>query len=510
MNTPAGPDRWERGLFGALALLCLLPLWTVRFLPTTDGPAHVYNAGILLELLTGGGDAPRFTEHFELNPRLVPNWIGHAILVVLLTAFKPGTAEKLLVSGYVLLFLWGLRYLVQAVAPGRGWLAFLGLPLVYHWPLQMGFYNFSYSLALFLIAVGFWWRRREGLTLRGALGLHALLVLGYFSHVVSHLLTLAAIGVLWLVTLRKDNWRRHLLHLPVLAPQLLLPLWFVWAQGGGPPQPDDRPFGRLWTYLSRLEVLCTFGVEQIGFGMAVAALFAVLLVLTFFKENLRREGGRLRLRCSEVDGFLLLALLLTAVYFFAPTASAGGSWLRERLSLFPYLALIPWFSARWGKAGKGVLVGLLTVATLWNVAFQVRWYRLLDREVQAFLSGLETVPPHTRIVALLFDRSGPAAQVSVLSHAIGYTALEKKLLDWDNYEAGTNYFPLRFKPTVDRPRMWVLYVDPAYAGIPQWRGRADYIYAWKMPPDVPVARGLRRYFRLVAESGGGQLFAIKP
>ena len=481
-------------------------MWTVRFLPTTDGPTHVYNAGILIELLTGGHDAPRFTEYFELNPRLVPNWTGHALLALLMTVLAPAAAEKLLVSGYILLFLGGLRYLVQSVQPGRGWVAFLGLPLVYHWPLQMGFYNFSYSLALFVIAVGFWWRRRASLTLRGALALHALLVLCYFSHVVSHLLALAAIGVLWLVGSRSEGWGRRLLRLSMLAPQLALSLWFVWAQGGEAPRLGGRAFAASWLYLRKLGVLWTFSWEQIELGTAVAALFGALVVITLLRENVRREGRRLRLCFTEVDGFLLLAVLFTVIFFVAPDAASGGGFLAQRLCLFPFLAVIPWVSGRWGRAGRGVIVGLLALATLWNVGFQTRWYRLLDREVQAFSSGLETVPRHARIVPLLFDRSGPADNAPFLWHASARTALDRKLLDWDNYEAGTDYFPLRFKPTVDRPDLVPLYLTPARVDLRPWHDRVDYIYAWKMPPGVPVASALRRDYRLVTERGGGQLW----
>lgn len=505
IRRPSDPV-WERVLFTALVSLCVAPIWTVRFFPTTDGPAHVYNAGIILDLLTGLDHVSRFAQYFELHPRPVPNWIGHAVLAVLLTVFPPAAAEKLLVSGYVVLLLGGLRYLVRSVKPGGGWLAFLGLPLVYHWPLQMGFYNFSYGLALFLVAIGFWWRRRAGLTLRGVFGLNAVLLLCYFSHIVPHVLALAAIAVLWLVGVRRRAGRRDTLTVLALAPQLALTLWFVWAQGGRVAQVGDRPFDVTWPYLRRLEVLCTFSGDQIWFGVAVASLFGALIVLTVLKENVCREGGRLRLRCGEVDGFLLLAILLAVVYFVAPDALSGGNLLQGRLSLFPYLALIPWFSARWGKPGTAVILGLLTLATLWNAHVQARWYRLLERETQTFLDGLEAVPRDARIVALLFDRTGPAERVAVLSHTIGYAALERRLLDWDNYEARTNYFPVRFKPTVAPASMMPFYLTPAVVDVRPWRERADYIYAWRMPPDVPVAGSLRRYYRLVTERGGGQLW----
>jgi hypothetical protein len=265
----------------------------------------------------------------------------------------------------------------------------------------------------------------------------------------------------------------------------------------------------IWVYLGRLDVLGAFSREQVGFGIAVASLFGALTILTVCRENVRREGGRLRLRVGERDGFLLLAALLAVVYLVAPDAVAGGSVLQARLSLFPWLALIPWFSVGCGRAGRGVILALLTGATLWNVHVQVGWYQRMDREVQAFLAGLEPVPRHARILALPFDRNGGANRVSVFSHAIARAALDEKLLDWDNYEAATNHFPVRFRRTVERPSLHAFSADPALAEIVAWRDRADYIYAWRMPPGVPVADRLHRDYRLVAERGGGQLWASR-
>ncbi len=499
-------SRWDRWLFVVLALLYLLPIWAVRFVPTTDGPCHLYNSWLLRQLATG--EAPPILEqHYEINPRPFPNWSGQVVMALLLGVVSPAAAEKLLASVCVLLFLLGLRYLADAVDPARGWFAFLGFPLVYHWPFQMGFYNFAASLGLFLLSVGFWWRRREGLSLRGTLGLHALLLVCYFSHILSLLLALFAIGVLWLATLRKDNRRGHLLQIPLLAPQALLPLWFIASQEEPTTAGGWHP-AAWWGYLRRLEVLFTFSPEQVRLGTAVATLFGLLVAWTLVREKVRD-----RLRPRPEDGFLLLAALFVLLFFVAPEQSAGGSLIKHRLSLFPYLILVPWLAARFAPAGRWVKstgVVLLTLLALANLAWLTRWYRALDRETAVFADGLEAVAPQTRILALLFDRHGSAARVDVFGHAVARAALDKALVDWDNYQAATDFFPIRFKPTVNRPGIWKVYTDPANLWIAPWTGTTEYIYAWEMPPDVPVARRLRRKYRLVAESGGGQLFERKP
>ena len=71
-------------------------------------------------------------------------------------------------------------------------------------------------------------------------GINLLLWLCYFSHILSFGLALLAIAILWLATLRRDNWRRHLLHVAVLAPQGFLPVWYFSMEGGAPPPPSGR------------------------------------------------------------------------------------------------------------------------------------------------------------------------------------------------------------------------------------------------------------------------------
>ena len=50
-------------LYFALAILYLVPIWSVAHLPTSDGPSHVYNSWILRELIAGNsGPISRFFE----------------------------------------------------------------------------------------------------------------------------------------------------------------------------------------------------------------------------------------------------------------------------------------------------------------------------------------------------------------------------------------------------------------------------------------------------------------
>ncbi|HEX3131909.1 MAG TPA: hypothetical protein VH394_31515, partial [Thermoanaerobaculia bacterium] len=189
----------ERWLFWTMVALLLIPVWSVAYIPTTDGPSHIYNAWILRQY-ANTQEYPLFEQYYEIDWRPIPNWLSHAALTLLMFPFDPRTAEKVLLSGYVILLAGAARFL--AGSTDRSWLAWLALPLIYNQLLHLGFYNFCLSIGFCLLAVGTWWRHRDRPTLGLAVKLNLLLLLCWFSHIVSLVLALMTIGVLWLVTLR--------------------------------------------------------------------------------------------------------------------------------------------------------------------------------------------------------------------------------------------------------------------------------------------------------------------
>ena len=486
----------ERVLFVVLILVCLVPVWAVDYLPTLDGPCHVYNAQVILQH-DNRAEFPRFAGHYRIDWRPIPNWFSQAVLALLMAVFEPRIAEKILVSGYVILLPVAARYAAGSVDPDRKWLGFLVFPLIYNQLFQLGFYNFSYSLAFWLFAVGYWWRRRDSPTLGFAVKINLLLLLLWFCHIVSLAVTLFSIGVLWLATLRRESWRRHLVHIPILLPQIILPLWFVGDQQHG-PIPSTLSLGQMAGYLFRFEVLFYFGEVQLWIGRALALVVLLLLVLTVIDRVRRREGF-----FRAEDGFLLLSLLLAVLFFVSPQGMSGGGLLNQRLSLYPWLALIPWLAPRLGRIGRTVAVGLLAVLAVGSVIYIYRWYRALDPQLRTYLAATEHIRPDSRVLPLLFDR-GP---YGLYAHLIGYAAAEKGLIDWNNYQAATTYFPTRFHGKRGRLHRYTwIEADPNTIDVRTLIPRVDYVYAWGMRPDSLTARRLRRHYRLVYQDGPARLY----
>jgi hypothetical protein len=491
-------DHRLRLLFFALALLYVLPIWAVRYLPTVDGPCHVYNAWILRQY--GNVERfPLFQQYYEINARPYPNWVSHGTMAILMFAVPPLVAEKLLVSGYVLLFLGGMWYLAGSVRPGEPWLAFLAFPFVYHQLFQNGFYNFSISVALFAWILGYWWRNREAPGPAFAVKINLILWLCYFSHILSLALALAAIGVLWLATLRRESWRRHLLHVPILLPQIVLPIWFVLQNNGG-EIPGKWPLRRLLRYFTELGVLFTFDQVQHWLGIGLAALLLLLLLLTLLRKSLHRPFFR------QEDVFLLLALLGFVLYIVSPQGLEGGSLLKPRLSLYPFLLLISWLSPGLNGAARKTATAVLVAVALLYLGYLTHWNRVRGGEVARYLSALEPIRPNTRVLPLLFERTRP---MDVLSHAIGYEALEKGLIDWDNYEAKLPYFQTRFRGSVALPDLAGVLHAPGSAHVKANLHAVDAVYTWRMPPGTLLRNRLKRSYDRVSQRFGGELYEIR-
>jgi hypothetical protein len=487
-------DTWIRRLFFALVLLYLVPVWSVHYLPTVDGPCHTYNAWIIRSY----ADVPLFQKYYEINTRPYPNWTGHAIMALLMFVVPPLVAEKLLVTLYVVLFLLGVWYLAGTLEAERRWLAFLAFPFVYNFMFQLGVYNFSIGMALSLWIVGFWWRRRERVGLRFAVAINLLLWLCYITHIVAFVLAMVGVAVLWVATLSRGdrgNWRRHLMHVAVLAPQILLPVWYFAVKGSQYVVPESRPLATLARNLLELKVLVLEEAQRWS-ALALACIFLVLVGATLLSRRSNGAGGLRR------DGaFPLLALVVVALYFFSPDGMGGGNILKPRLSMFPYLVLIPWLAPPLTPRARRLCVAGLALLAFLNLAYVTTVYQKRTGIMEKYLAGLAPVRPNTRVLPLVFWYDA-----SVLGHAIDYAALEKNLIDWNNFEATGSHFPVVFRASAPPPPYEEIERKPGGLSIEEWKDRADYVYTWRLPQRHPLVRRLAEHYDLISVVGSGALW----
>ena len=497
-----GALAWARApelLFAAFVVLAVVPLWLVPHVPTQDGANHVHSVVSLLRL---PGSA-LLQQYYLPNYGLQPNWLTQALFAGLIQVVSPRLAEKLVLSGYLVLLPLAFRYALPRTACGR-WAALAIFPFLHSYPFHMGFWNFSYSLVLFFVVVGYWNRTRGRFTPRRGLGFTALTLVAFVAHSVSTSAAFAAISALlawraglglarsagrrrWVVL---RGWLSRALSTGLYALPAIALLGFFLVHQPKPfayrPSLFDyvKHFASLYALVSfdRRELLITGAVSVV----VVAAVAGALLA---------RRTRRLR----PVDGWLAASALATALYFVTPDSVADGAQLTDRLALYPFFTALLWLGHAAGRA-RSVRAVALALAGLFlaGSAFRLVKYRQLDGYLAEYLSAAPHVAEGSTILPLTFAPFGPreggaidgkkllSYRVQVFQHVNGWIATERGGIDLDNSQAHTRHAPLRWRPELDpftlmNTRSFGMEGEPPCVELwtyPALGGAIDYVLVW--------------------------------
>ena len=195
-----------------------------------------------------------------------------------------------------------------------------------------------------------------------------------------------------------------------------------------------------------------------------------------------------------------------------------GEYLPQRLVLLGLVAMVPAFdiplATRWGRLAAGCLaaaVGLQTVI-VWDYALHCK-----HTAVQ-IIKASELVGRDQRIAPLLIGIRS-RFRANPLLHADSWLGVGTGNILWSNYEARYYYFPVQFRPGLDRadPKDFErlsLSSDPRpgetcvrlWEQILSRHARSiDRVVAWKSDPLLDAITG--RWYDLVAERGDVRIFA---
>jgi hypothetical protein len=483
-------------LYAALALAAITPIWCVRYLPTVDGPSHLYNSWILQQLIRGSDGV--VAQWYAIDWRPHPNWIAHVALALVMTIFPPLIAEKIVLSGIVLLFLYAMWAYAGAVDESRRPFAFLAFPFAYNLMLQMGFYSFCIGVALYFIVIAVWWRRRDRPDGRTIALVATLLLLCYFSNPLPAILALFSIALLWLVTLPGRNPLVQARHLLACVPVMPLLAWFARVQGTT-LTPAHRGAAGLFSYLARMWVILTFDDYQGRLGVGLFVALSALIGITL---------ARRRWSWNEGDGFILLTFMLIALYALAPAATSGGSMIPERMALFVVLSPLAWLAPRLPRRLEVACVIVLAATSLLYTGYLVRRYRGLSRRIDELVRSAEPLPRDVTLLPLIRDVKPPkGAFIPILAHAIDYAAVEKGDADIGNYEPAMGYFPIRFRPGISPPDVHA--VGVLSLEVQSYAPRAPYLFAWHIARESPLRAQIDLLYDDIGGSDAGRLYRIK-
>jgi hypothetical protein len=450
----------------AVFLLAIAPvviaIWTVPWFVTQDGPAHIYNARIIADARD-----PRspFRDFYEVRWEPLPNWAGHLMLVGLVSTLPARAADRVMMTVTFAGLAASIVWLRRRVAGWNGMAgaALLAVLLGLNVTWLFGFQSFLLGACLFPITLGVWWEGRDRLGPGRLAALAALLVVGYFCHLVS--LGLTAGGLLLLAILTPGpHWRSRLVRTAlVLLP--LVPLGLIYlslSRSGGAMQPAwhelDHPLSPA-TWIKRLGWVDPISIasrEALPFVVAKSRVRTLLAPVVWLGIALL-AGGIATIRSNHVwlderRGWLALAVLLIVGGLIGPDSLGPnhGDYLAQRVLLLGLVALVPVVDLSANRWAGRIAVGALVVAVAVQSAFV--WDYALDsnRNVGAMMRAAPAIGRGQRVATLLTGIRG-RFRPNPLRHADNWLGVEPPNIIWNNYETRYYYFPVQFRAGLDRP-----------------------------------------------------------
>jgi hypothetical protein len=457
--------RLDAVLFSLLLLVEVAPIWWFEYFPSSDGPSHIENATILRWY--HDPDWAFVRDFYTISPSPNPNWVGHLVLAGLIGVVPPLIAEKILLTGYLVLLPISARYAMRAVRADAGFLALLVFPFVPNLFLHMGFYNFCYSLPQFFLVVGYWLKYRTRFRPRRTLILGALGLVLYFCHLVSLAAAWVVIAVdaAWLAHLdvkgRSKAERNGALQFvrswwatiaPVawaFLPTILLAAWFIMGHARPPNLAENRD-GSTLAMLLKLEALVSYSIAE-GLPALGVSLFCLVLTGYLLKQLLRV------VRAQPADGLLVAAVVLVIVCLAVPPALAGGLFVNLRLTLYPFFALFLWFAAQAGcDRCRWAIRFAATAAAISFAALHATVYAQANEYMCEMLAVADAIEPDHTLFALRLvppncapDGRQLSSRVPLFQHVEGHIAGRRRLVNLKNYEATSGTFPIRYRPDLD-------------------------------------------------------------
>jgi hypothetical protein len=243
---------------------------------------------------------------------------------------------------------------------------------------------------------------------------------------------------------RERRVKQLVLPMLALGPALLLYAVFHWRNRNGGAVEYASPGERL-KFLVTLNVVRSFGGGLEGMAVWLLLLVMVGTILMAVRRNLRGRG-------SNSTGLFAVLVTSLVVYAIAPDASAGGSYITLRLSLFSFLIALVWVAGmELPLLVRRVIPVAAAVSTFMLTAAHVRAYREIEPALLEFCSVADQIRPGSTILPVIDEGAFPG-RVRVLHNATGSLAARRDLVNLRNYEAALNYFPVRYRGGVDVER----------------------------------------------------------
>lgn len=431
----SGTNKLEPVLFTAFALLQLAPILQPVWFYSYDGPAHLHNSFLISQFLFGSSDF--LAQWYEFNPNPEPNWTYYLLTVPLMQLVSIAWADKIVLSGYVLLFAYGYRRTVlQLQHPLAGWLSWPVFFFIYHFNFMMGQYNFAFSMAAFWWILSYWLQILGNESKGRWLGFGFWLYFSYVSHLVGFLAGGLAAGLLLLFPMLPNHrfrWQVLLKLLIISLPLLLASGWFFIQK--------QASSIHLWVetevlleQLLSLRVLKVFNLQTERGALISLWLLLIAGMLGYIKA--------LRLKQPQYHGFWIIGGCFLLLYFILPDQTANAGFINTRFALLCTMLLVLASSLQWqASIWWSICLTLLVVGQSYLGLYYGRKEVELSKSMVEFQEGRPYLLQQSVVQQLNYSPNWMHAHLSEGIYA-------PEVVHLGNYEASNSYFPLRWKKSV--------------------------------------------------------------
>jgi hypothetical protein len=488
--------RWEPRLFLIFAVYNLLPVFGVDYFLTGDGPAHLYNAHLIQQLIA---DPEGFaSNYFYVRTWLIPNLGGHIFLTLALYVFNPAMAEKLLYGISIIGFIAGFRYYVRSIDHSFGWVAWFALFLVHNFTFYIGFQSFSLALGIMFFLIGAWHR---GL-LFAKWGSAAITAIAFVLLAICHVVPLVIVYLYIVVGESMRFLQTRMLHLQraafailgFLPAMLFVGYYFLTAEKGSPGQIPDF---LMYSYnLAAATALVTVDWSE----RIYVIVFQLVLLASFVPVLLSFRKIKTVLIPASVCTVLLV------MYYLLPDSMATGGFVSIRLMLFVYIfaSVVTGTLQGNNKAAPALvlILGGLNIAQVW---YHFETSQKLSNDAKVVMVAGEHLKPNTVMVPLNYSHHW-------LHYNIGlYPGAFNEIVVLDNYEASKAAFPLAWTGDMNPGKRLgdfgfsktpIFHLEPYES---KTGGRIDYVIRFGYSSQISdgntleTNRELQKHFRLIVK-----------
>ncbi|HQQ94718.1 MAG TPA: hypothetical protein PLQ93_09200 [Bacteroidia bacterium] len=429
--------RWgEPGLFILFSLISLNHIWAQYAFITLDGPSHLYNSKLLLDINIGEA----LSKYYSVQYPYLPNYCSHVFTGILLNFFDPLIAEKILISSILILLTFSTRHLVLVMRGDFGYFTFLIFLLPFNKLLQNGFYNFIAAFAFmnFAMVIFFKYKNTQG-KISGVIYATLNGVLLYYSNLLVFALTFLIITIWSFVHYNSSEKLKlkNFIYLLTFLPGLVMGIFFLSSTSISNYNYDMSQFDKVISLIC-FDIGATFDTQN---EIPYTSLITILLCFSMgFIAGGRRVFLRKLKQLFSINIFLVVSLCSIFLVFISKDGDFGGMFSRRLFFIIFYFAIL-WIIIKleWKMLFFAGSLIICFVVFLNLMLVRSKMFKEAEPVVRSVIETGKYIPDHSLVHSINLSH------MWYEQHYSSYLGIYNSPVLMDNYEAVLRWFPIVWK-----------------------------------------------------------------